>query len=130
MARPAQSVDSERIAAAADERIAELVGNINAATAELVSVIRDVLATDAWCGAGLRSPAHWLAWRAGLSPARAAALVQMAQRLAHLPTVESAFSDGRRSEDSVKLISARVPAERDVELAELAQPSTPVRPPS
>ncbi|MFP5318085.1 MAG: DUF222 domain-containing protein [Acidimicrobiia bacterium] len=100
------------------------MGVINAATAQLVSVIRDVLETDAWCGAGLRSPAQWVAWRAGVSPTRAAALVQMARRVEELPTVAAAFAEGRLSEDSVKLVATRVPAERDAEVAELAQVMT------
>lgn len=119
-----QSVESEQAAATADRRIAELMGVINAATAELVSVIREVLDTDAWCGAGLRSPAQWVAWRAGVSPARAAALVRMARRVEELPTVAAAFAEGRLSEDSVKLVTTRVPAERDAEVAELAQVMT------
>ncbi len=114
-------MESERVAEWADGRIAELMGVINAATAELLSVVKEALDTDAWGGAGLRSPAHWLAWRAGLSQARAAALVTMARRLPDLPAVMAAFTEGRLSEDSVRLIGTRVPAERDAEVAELDQ---------
>ncbi|HVM15506.1 MAG TPA: DUF222 domain-containing protein, partial [Egibacteraceae bacterium] len=114
MAGPGQSLESERAGEAADRRIAELMGVINAATAELVSVVGEVLATDAWCGAGLRSAAHWVGWRAGLSPARAA-VVQMARRAPELPAVMGAFAAGALGEDSVRLIAARAPAHRDAE---------------
>jgi len=124
MAGAGHSVESEQAAEVADARIARLMGIINAATAELVSVIKGVLETDAWGGAGLRSPEQWVAWRAGVSPARASDLVRMARRLPELAVVESAFADGRLSEDSVKLIAKRVPAERDAEVAELAQVMT------
>ncbi|MEW6152662.1 MAG: DUF222 domain-containing protein [Actinomycetota bacterium] len=100
------------------------MGVINAATAELVSIVGEVIENDAWGGGGLRSPAHWVAWRAGVSPARAAHLVKMARRLGELPTVAAAFAEGRLSEDSVKLVAARVPAERDAEVAGLAQVMT------
>src|SRR5438270_1021808 len=117
MAATGFPVESERVAAWADGRIAELMGVINAATAELVSVVHEVVEAGAWGGGGLRSPAHWVAWRAGVSPARAARLVTMARRLPELPAVAAAFADGRLSEDSVKLVAARVPAGRDAEVA-------------
>jgi len=108
----------------ADERLSELMGTINAATAEVVSVIAKVIETGAWGGAGVRSPEHWVAWRAGVSPARAAALVRMARRLRDLPVVSEAFAAGRLSEDSVKLVADRTPCQRDAEVAELAQVMT------
>ncbi|HEX6595908.1 MAG TPA: DUF222 domain-containing protein, partial [Acidimicrobiales bacterium] len=124
MAGAAQSVESEQMTTWADGRISDLMGVINAANAELVSVVKTVLETNAWCGAGLRSPAHWVAWRCGLSPSHAAAVVRMARRLGELPQVATAFAEGRLSEDTVKLIATRVPAERDGEVAQLAQVMT------
>jgi hypothetical protein len=121
MAVAGYSVESEQVAEWADVRIAELMGTINAATAGLVAVIGTVIESGAWGGGGLRSPAHWVAWRAGVSATRAAALVAMARRLPKLATVSAAFSEGRLSEDSVKVVVARTPAERDEEVAELAQ---------
>lgn len=118
------STDSQAIWDWADERLSELMGTINAATAELVSVVAGVIETGAWGGAGVRSPEHWVAWRAGVSPNRAAALVGAARRLSELPRVATAFAEGRLSEDAVRLVVARTPPERDAEVAELAQVMT------
>ena len=115
------SAESERVAEWADARISELMGVINAATAELVSVISAVLESGAWGGGGVRSPEHWVAWRAGVSTTRAKGLVAMARRLGKLPTVAEAFAEGRLSEDTLRLVVARTPPERDGEVAELAQ---------
>jgi len=59
--------------------IAEVCGVLNAATGRLVDLIATVLATDAWTGAGIRSPQHWVAWQCGVSARRARALVAMAR---------------------------------------------------
>ncbi len=111
---------SEAVACWAEGRVAELMGTVNAATAELVSVIGRVLESGAWGGAGVRSPEHWVAWRAGVSAGRARALVAMARRLGELPEAAAQFSAGRLSEDSVRLVVARTPAARDAEVANLA----------
>ena len=105
------STDSQAIWDWADERLSELMGTINAATAELVSVVARVIETGAWGGAGVRSPEHWVAWRAGVSPNRAAALVGAARRLSELPRVATAFAEGRLSEDAVRLVVARTPSD-------------------
>lgn len=111
----------ERVGWAAQARLTELMGQINVLTAEVVEVIAEVLDADAWgSGAGLRSPEHWVAWRAGVSPTRAAALVAMARRRGELPACEALFEAGSLTEDAMKVLTAKAPAERDQELADLA----------
>ncbi len=119
-----EAAESEAVAEWAEGRVAELMGIINAATAELASVIGRVLETGAWGGPGLRSPEHWVSWRAGVSAGRARGLVAMARRLKELPAVAGEFSAGRLSEDSVRLVVARTPAGRDAEVADLATRTT------
>lgn len=118
------SPESDRAADWAESRIAEIMGVLNAATAELVSVIAEVLRTAAWGGGGLRSPEHWVAWKAGVSPARAKALVRMARRRGELPALEARFAEGRISEDAMRHVARRVPSSRDAEVAELADVMT------
>ncbi|MGH9276666.1 MAG: DUF222 domain-containing protein, partial [Acidimicrobiales bacterium] len=117
---PSYTIESEQAERWAAERVAELMGVLNAATAELVSVIATVIDTAAWGGWGVRTPAHWVAWKAGVSPARARSLVAMARRLPELPTVAAAFASGALGEDSVRLVVRHTPPERDAEVAELA----------
>lgn len=120
----AETVESYEVAAWAEGRINELMGVINAATAELVAVTAKVLESGAWCGGGVRSPQHWLAWKAGLSPAHAGSVITMARRKDELPVANAAFAEGRLSEDTMKLIVARTPPERDAEVTDWAQMMT------
>lgn len=104
-----------------EARVAELMGTINLATAELVGVIADVIESETWATAGgIRSPEHWVTWQCGVSAGRAAALVQTARRLDELPMTTAVFDSGQLSEDSMATIARRAPAERDEEIAEQA----------
>ncbi|MGQ0432353.1 MAG: DUF222 domain-containing protein [Microthrixaceae bacterium] len=110
----------ERVGLEAEARCASLMGQMNVAAADLVEVIAEVLDAEAWGpGGGLRSPEHWVTWRTGVSPARAARLVQIARRLGDLPLCVALFRTGGLTEDAMALIAAKAPAERDRELADL-----------
>jgi len=110
----------ERVGWEAQARAAELMGQMNVAAAELVDVIAEVLDAEAWgAGGGLRSPEHWVTWRTGVSPARAARLVAIARRVDDLPLCVALFRTGGLTEDAMALIAAKAPAERDGELAGL-----------
>lgn len=109
---------------AVEARVAGLAGLLNATTATLVEVVAGVLATGAWQQAGIRSPAHWLAWQAGMSLKRAKRLVAIARRRGELPVTTAAFRAGSLSEDQVAEIAAHVPAAHDEELASFAQAAT------
>ena len=49
--------------------LAVVCGELNAAHARLVSLVGDALESNAWHGWGIHSPAQWVAWQTGLSPA-------------------------------------------------------------
>jgi hypothetical protein len=101
-------------------RLSDLMGVINTATAELVTVIAHALATELWAGDGIRSPEHWVRLRCGVSVGRARRLVCMARRRGELPKCEALFDQGALTEDTMAAIARRVPPERDPDLAELA----------
>jgi hypothetical protein len=94
-----------------------LMGTLNAAAAELVVTIRMLLDTDGWVGWGVRSPEHWVSWKAGVAPSRASALVDIARRATDLPQCFAAFRAGRLTEDAMVRIARRVPASHDEEVA-------------
>jgi hypothetical protein len=104
--------------------VAEVCGVLNVAHARLVSLVADALATDAWHGWGIHSPAQWVAWQTGLSPARAAQVVHMASRAAELPVTMAAFASGRLAVDQVAVIARRVPAAYEAAACELATSAT------
>jgi hypothetical protein len=97
-----------------------VMGTVNAGVARLVSAVRDLLVTDGWEGVGIRSPEHWLCWKAGVSHGRAVGLVRIARRMGDLPACFSLFAEGRIGEDAMVRIARRVPAGRDAEIAGLA----------
>lgn len=114
-------------AAELEDEIAEVCGVINAATGHLVSLIAGVLETESWQGAGIRSASQWLAWKCGVSPARARVLVLMARRLAELPETRAAFEAGELCEDQVAEVCAHAPSWADEEVACLARSATVVQ---
>ena len=96
------------------------MGAVNVAVARLVAAVRVLLDTDGWEGAGIRSPEHWLTWKAGVSRPRAEGLVAVARRADDLPACWALFTQGRLGEDAMVRIARRVPAARDAEVAALA----------
>ena len=105
-------------------RVAELMGVINAATAELVRVIAEVDAAGTWKGDGIRSLEHWVAWHCGMSGARAARLVHMARRREELPLATGAFTAGEISEDQAAVVYARVSPDNDRNATDIARHAT------
>jgi len=103
-----------------ETRIASVMGVLNATSAELVSLVAEVLATDAWQGVGIRSPEHWLTWQCGLSSARAASLVATARGLAELPRCRELFEAGALSEDQARVIAQCRDGAQDAQVADLA----------
>ena len=73
---------------------------------------------------GIHSPAHWLAWKAGLSSAHAQQLVTVAKRRGELPVTFAAFDAGELSLDQVVPIATRAPRWADAELCEFAKLAT------
>jgi hypothetical protein len=103
-----------------EQRISDLMGVMNAATAELVGVIAEVDRTGLWQGCGIRSLEHWVTWRCGVSARRARQLVAMARRLDELPAVREVFAAGSMSEDQAAVVFRHTTPATDDQVAELA----------
>ena len=106
-----------------DELEAELAvvcGGLNQLSARLVTLAAGALESEAWAGAGIRSPEHWLVLRAGLSPGRARQVVLMARRATALPVVMGQFASGLLSVDQVAVVARHAPSHVEASVAELA----------
>ncbi len=88
-----------------DERILNLCTRINAATYELLVMIREFDERGGCLKWGLESTAAWLAWRCDLSMATAREKVRVAQALKHLPLTSAAFSSGELSYSKVRSLT-------------------------
>ena len=101
---------------ALDQSILNLCTRINAATYELLVMIREFDERGGclkWC---LDCTAKWLAWRCDLSMATAREKVRVAQALKHLPLISAAFGSGELSYSKVRSLTrvANVANEEDL----------------
>ena len=117
----------ERTQRRLESELAEICGHLNVLHARMVRVVAESLATAAWEGAGIHSPAQWLGWQAALSPQRAHQIVEVARRCDDLPETMAAFAAGELSIDSAAVVAGRAPAHNDHEACDLAKASTVVQ---
>ena len=92
-----------------EDEIALLSATISAATYRLICLIGELDRRDGWADPldsnGLRSCAHWLSWRVGLSLGVARQYVRVARTLPDLPRVCEAFGRGEVSYSKVRAIT-------------------------
>jgi len=59
--------------------------------AQLIETIAEALDTTQWQGEGIHSPAHWLAWQAGIAAGHARQLVAVAEKRSQFPGRDRRF---------------------------------------
>ena len=79
---------------------------------------------EGWAGAGLRSCAHWLSWRCGISLHAAREKVRVARALDSLPTLAAAFARGRVSYSKVRAVTRVATPSDEKRWVELAESGT------
>ena len=90
--------------AALGDTIAELAARIQAATYELLVMVRQFDERGGW-NDGFASCAHWLNWRTGLAIGPAREKVRVARALADLPRLSAAMRRGAISYSKVRAIT-------------------------
>ena len=88
-----------------DRNILTLCTRINAATYELLVLVREFDERAGWVQWGLNNCAEWLAWRCDLSMATAMEKVRAAHALKMLPLISDAFSSGELSYSKVRALT-------------------------
>jgi hypothetical protein len=98
------SIDQTDLAAIdeLDRNILDLCTRINAATCELLVMIREFDERAGWLQWGLSTCAEWLAWRCDLSMTTALEKVRVAHALKTLPAISAAFASGELSYTKVR----------------------------
>ena len=104
------------------ERIAELSSRIQAATYDLLVLIREFDARSGW--SGWTSCAHWLSWRTGLAPGPAREHVRVARALGNLPKLSDAMRRGAVSYSKVRAVTRVATPETEQALLDVAQSGT------
>ena len=104
------------------DRIAELSSRIQAATYDLLVLIREFDAQSGW--SGFTSCAHWLSWRTGLAPGAAREHVRVARALGYLPRLSAAMQRGAVSYSKVRAVTRVATPETEQALLDAAQSGT------
>lgn len=104
-----------------------LAGHIAAAECRFLQLLAEFDLRGGWAGVGVRSCAHWLTWRAGMSLRTATEHLRVAHALTDLPRVTAAFAAGRISYSKVRAIT-RVAPGTAVPASILASGVGPARP--
>ena len=104
------------------DRIAELSSRIQAATYDLLVLIREFDAQSGW--SGFTSCAHWLSWRTGLAPGAAREHVRVARALGYLPRLSAAMQRGAVSYSKVRAVTRVATPETEQSLLDAALSGT------
>ena len=86
------------------DQIAELSAHLDAATAQLLDLIREFDDRGGW-NTGFRSCAAWLSWRIGLDAGAARERVRVARALGTLPRLAQALARGELSYAKVRALT-------------------------
>ena len=120
--RALEDEDVERLG----DTIAELAARIQAATYELLVLIREFDERAGWNDGfnGFRSCAHWLNWRTGLDLGAAREKVRVARALAELPHLSAAMQRGDLSYSKVRALTRVATPANETELLDFARCAT------
>lgn len=116
--RPVDSIEE------LDCNIVALCTRINAATYELLVLIREFDERVGWLKWGLKNCAEWLAWRCDLSMTTAVEKVRVAHALKTLPGITESFATGELSYSKVRALTRVANRENETALLEFALRST------
>ncbi|MBA2388817.1 MAG: DUF222 domain-containing protein [Geodermatophilaceae bacterium] len=108
-----ESVEDRQSLEELGEDICRLAASLAATTSRWLMMIAEFDRREGWGGVGVKSCAHWLSWRCGLSPGAGREHVRVARALLDLPLIAAAFAAGSLSYSKVRAIT-RI-ADRDTE---------------
>src|SRR5437870_11939895 len=105
------------------DEIAELSAHLEAATAQLLVLIREFDARGGWNN-GFRSCAAWLSWRVGLDLGTARERVRVARALGTLPRLAGALARGELSYAKVRALTRVATRETEERLVAVGRAGT------
>ncbi len=88
-----------------EHSITHLSADLNAATFQQLMLIAEFDTRRGWGDEGVRSCAHWLNWRCGVSLTAAREKLRVAHALSHLPQTRQAFASGQLSYSKARAIT-------------------------
>ena len=117
--------DADRaIAELSDEALEQEVcaesAHLDAACCRMLLMVAEVDRRQLWGPMGLRSCAHWLNWRCGVSLGTAREQVRVGRALAELPLVKAAFGRGELSYSKVRALTRVADPSTEATLVDMA----------
>jgi hypothetical protein len=103
-----------------DRNILILCGRIDAATYELLVLVREFDERGGWLKWGMQNCAEWLAWRCDFSMTTALEKVRVAHALKRLPAISQSFSTGELSYSKVRALTRVANRQNENELLAFA----------
>ena len=119
LATPPPTAELERLG----DEIAELSAHLDAATARLLTLIREFDARGGW-NTGFPSCAEWLGWRVGLNKGAAREWVRVARALGTLPRLTEALARGQLSYSKVRALTRVATPETETRLLAVGRAGT------
>ena len=119
LATPPPTAELDRLG----DEIAELSAHLDAATAQLLALIREFDARGGW-NTGFRSCAAWLSWRVGLDMGAARERVRVAHALGTLPLLAQALARGELSYAKVRALTRVATPETEARLLAVGRAGT------
>jgi hypothetical protein len=110
--------------AALEDRITEGAGHLAAATGAWLSLVEEFDRRRGWAVHGLKSCAHWLSWRCGISLVTGREHVRVAKALSDLPDTKAALAAGRLSYSKVRALTRVATPVNEADLVVTALHST------
>lgn len=101
-------------------RAGQICGRLNAAHAELIDLVAELITDESWAIAGIRSIEHWLTCFTGVSPATVRDLARIATRREELPALGRELHAGRLSLAQAAVVAAHTPIGYDTDVVDLA----------
>ena len=102
------------------DNITELVAHLDAGTFQLLELICEFDENEGWAGPGLKSCAHWLNWKCGMSLGSARERVRVAKALPRLTAISAAFRKGEVSYSKVRAMTRVATPEIEAALLQVA----------
>ncbi|MFW0793740.1 DUF222 domain-containing protein [Gordonia sp. CPCC 205515] len=106
------------------DRVVGYAGQLAAMTARFLQLLVAFDDRHGWSGEGIRSCAHWLSWRVGMSLRTAQDHVRVAHALAELPVLQEAFGQGRVTYSKVRALTRVATPDREQQLLNFALSAT------
>ncbi|RLA35358.1 MAG: hypothetical protein DRR11_00100 [Gammaproteobacteria bacterium] len=106
------------------QEITKLYGYINAATAQLLTMIREFDQQELWHLEGICSCAHWLNWKCGIGMNAAREKVRVANALDDLHKISASFASGEISYSKVRAMTRVATPDNEDYLLRIARHGT------